>query len=185
MPRTDVILLTEKELKTKIAQARTIPDPEPSKETKSHDRWIQGIVRNYTQFEFRVRNPPYFYSGRYETSPNMVLGFSVGQFTAVNHYLSPTGATGGNAWELEIELGLYLYLAFGFTNPRAGTFKSAVVESLVPREGYDKAKEGGNKIVSKDSITGRDTEGEDMTILFEVECTGGQRPVYTITQRVI
>ncbi|RBR11766.1 hypothetical protein FVER53590_30398 [Fusarium verticillioides] len=111
MPRTDVILLTEKELKTKIAQVLQ-PYPDPSKETKSHNRWIQGIVRNYTQFELRVRNPAYFNTGRYETWPNIVLGFSVGQFTAVNRDYLPSGATGGNAWDLEIQLGLSMYLSF-------------------------------------------------------------------------
>lgn len=59
-----------------------------------------------------------------------------------------------------------------------------MVESVTAEDGYAKATGGGNKIISKDEFTGTDTDGNDMTIMFQVQCSGGQRPVYTITQTI-
>jgi hypothetical protein len=70
----------------------------------------------------------------------------------------------------------------GFTCPVVGAYKSAVVESITAKDGYDHATKGGNKIVSKNEYYGADSDGNDMTIVFEAQCSGGQRPVYTITQ---
>jgi hypothetical protein len=57
-----------------------------------------------------------------------------------------------------------------------------VVESITPQDGYNQATSGGNKIVSKNEYYGADADGKNMTIVFEVQCSGGQQPVYTITQ---
>jgi hypothetical protein len=59
-----------------------------------------------------VRPPPYFNTGKYETWPEEVAAWSVGQFTAVNGNNTGGGATGGNAWGLHLEQGLDVELAF-------------------------------------------------------------------------
>jgi hypothetical protein len=89
-----------------------IPNPEPSDPTKKKNYWIQGIVKNCTQFPLQVRSPPYFDSGKYETWPTGIGAWSVGQFSAVNGDNHPGGATGGNAWELHLEQGINFDLAF-------------------------------------------------------------------------
>ena len=65
-----------------------------------------------------------------------------------------------------------------------GAYKSAVVESVTAKDGYDRAKKGGNKIISRDVFSGVDTDGNGMSIIFEVQSSGRQRPIYTITQKV-
>lgn len=89
-----------------------IPNPEPSDATNKKDYWIQGVVKNCTQFDLQVRPPAYFNSGKYETWPLDIAAWSVGQFTAVNSDNAGGGATGGNAWNLHMEQGIDLYLAF-------------------------------------------------------------------------
>jgi hypothetical protein len=59
-----------------------------------------------------------------------------------------------------------------------------VVESATAEDGYNIASEGGNKIVSNNLFYGADADGNEMTMIFEVQCSGGQRPVYTINQVV-
>ncbi|KAI9170787.1 hypothetical protein HJFPF1_00260 [Paramyrothecium foliicola] len=184
MPETNVVLVTKQELADNITKTHAIPNPEPSGDTKKKNHWIQGIVKNCTQFQLKVRPPPYFNSGRYETWPSDISAWSVSQFSAVNGDNSLAGATGGNAWNLQLEQGLEVNLAFGFTDPVAGKYKSGVVESISAEDGYKKATEGGNKIVSQNEFSGVDTDGNDMNIMFEVQCSGGQKPVYTITQTV-
>lgn len=72
----------------------------------------------------------------------------------------------------------------GFTCPVVGHYQSGVVESATAEDGYSIASEGGNEIDSNNQFYGADTDGNEMTIIFEIQCTGGQRPVYTINQVV-
>ncbi|KAJ4245743.1 hypothetical protein NW762_013867 [Fusarium torreyae] len=181
MPEVGVKLLPKEELENKTLELR---NPEPSDATKKKGYWIQGILKNCTQFDLQVRPPPYFNSGRYETGPLDIPAWSVGQFTAVNGDWNLEGATGGNAWDLILEVGVELNLALGFTCPTVGAYKSAVIESVTAKDGYDRARKGGNKIISKDVFSGVDTDGNDMSIVFEAHSSGKQRPIYTITQKV-
>ncbi|CAH0049648.1 unnamed protein product [Clonostachys solani] len=184
MPQVQAPFVTRQELQEKTANTLAIPNPEPSSATQSRPRWIQGIVKNLTQFNLQVRPPAYFYSGRYETWPTEVGAWSVGQFTCVQSENSASGVTGGNAWNLYIEPGIEVNLAFGFTCPIIGSYKSGVVESATAQDGYNMASAEGNSIVSRDQFSGVDMYGNGMTIMFEVQCSGGQRPVYTIHQVV-
>jgi hypothetical protein len=78
--------------------------------------------------------------------------------------------------------GKVLTLRQGFTCPVVGSYKAGVTESVKAQDGYDKATKGGNEIISKDEFSGADTAGNDMVIKFDIKCSGGQRPVYYITQ---
>ena len=85
--------------------------PDPGGPTKDKGYWIQGIVRNCTQFTLTVRPPPYFDSGRYEVHPDQISAFNVGHFTAVNNDNGAGGATGGNTWDLPLDSNVQFNLA--------------------------------------------------------------------------
>ncbi|CAI6051832.1 unnamed protein product [Clonostachys chloroleuca] len=171
MPEIKSPFVTKQKLQEKTSMTLEIQNPDPSSATKNKSYWIQGIVKNCTHFDIQVRPPAYFYTGRYETWPTEVGAWSVGQFTGVYSDDSIAGVTGGNAWDLHLEQGIWHY-------------KSGVVESATAEDGYDIASEGGNEIVSNNQFYGVDTDGNEMTIIFEVQCSGGQRPVYIINQVV-
>jgi len=66
--------------------------------------------------------------------------------------------------------------------PGSRRIQGVFCESTTPKDAYNQAVSGGNKIVSKNEYAGADTDGNEMKIMFECIATGGQRPVFTVTQ---
>ena len=62
------------------------------------------MIRNCTQFKIKIKGDAYWDSGRYEECPTPTIDpFSIGTFTGVNKDYEWTGATGGQAYTLNIE----------------------------------------------------------------------------------
>ncbi|KAL9630401.1 MAG: hypothetical protein Q9164_006435, partial [Protoblastenia rupestris] len=171
MVQINTILLAKEHLQAKIAEAKEIPDPQPTDNTKAKKYWIHGTVRNYTQFPIKV-GEYYADSGRYEEWPKDIEGFKVGAFSFVNRDNAWAAASGGNSWILMLEPDTDFNIALGFTAPMNGSYKSAVVESRKPEDGYDNASENGRSFISQDGYSGKDEAGSAATIKFECVSTG-------------
>ncbi|KAJ9115363.1 hypothetical protein QFC24_006978 [Naganishia onofrii] len=162
------------------------------------NRWLVCTVKNMTDFPVLVM-AHYSNSGRYDDPPERIEPFSTMTFTCCekdNSFM--TGATGGQAFYINVDHGHQFYFGVGYCNPtmgstKAGAYKASADEvkdiqsdkkdaqTKVAEKAYDAASEEGNKIES-DYYRAKDEEGKDVVFQFEVSASAGQKTVYTISE---
>ncbi|TFK23483.1 hypothetical protein FA15DRAFT_705373 [Coprinopsis marcescibilis] len=156
------------------------PDVPPSLKNKS--RWIEGVIRNATDFPIRYVES-YLDSGRYDKFPDPTVNpFAVGTFNGCNgdHTLF-TGITGGATYRIDLDEDHSFYFSIGFTDPFIGAYKAGVVASNDPEQGYEVASKEGGEIRSGE-YHAVDKDGRQLVFRLRITAESGQRPRFCIEE---
>ncbi|TFK23484.1 hypothetical protein FA15DRAFT_745098, partial [Coprinopsis marcescibilis] len=149
---------------------------------KEKTRWIQGIIRNATDFQIRYVKS-YLDSGRYDQFPSPTVNpFSTSTFTGCNGDNSAlTGISGGATYRIDIDEKHSYYFSIGFTNPYLGAYKAGAIASDNPEQGYEAAsKEGGD--VTSGEYHAVDKDGIQLVFRLRITAAPGQRATFTIEE---
>lgn len=168
------------ETKSKSVRNATVPDVPNSLKDKT--RWLQGIIRNSTDFQVRY-GTSYLDSGRYDQFPSdTVDAFSLSTFTGCNGDGTVfTGFSGGASYRIDIDQKHSFSFCLGFTSPYAGAYKAAAIAGDIPEAGYEAAsKEGGE--VRSGMYHAVDKDGVQLVFQLRIAAAAGQRANFNIEE---
>ncbi|KAI0295281.1 hypothetical protein BC826DRAFT_968528 [Russula brevipes] len=176
------IIVTGAELVAKISEVAGKIIPAPPKDLTEKFRWIQCTIKNESQFDVLLMNT-YFDSGRYWDAPGSFNQFDQSVFSCCNGDSTIlTGVSGGTAFRISLDDTHYYDIAFGWTNPTAGSFKAGVVESSQAKDGFQAASPNGGSIQSTNVYEGKDKNGNPAKFKLHVSAAPGPKTLYVIKQ---
>ncbi|GAB1525670.1 hypothetical protein RhiTH_008833 [Rhizoctonia solani] len=147
---------------------------------KEKYRWLQGVVRNATDFNVIVLKGT-MNSGKYAQAPDPVDSFDIGAFTGVNGDNTVlTGISGGQAYKIEFDENNTFEFSIGFTSPAAGSSKAGIAASANPEDGYQAAEQGSNSIDSP-FYEAKDTDGKTVRFKVNIKASAGDYLDYFLT----
>ncbi|KAF8598928.1 hypothetical protein BDV93DRAFT_560829 [Ceratobasidium sp. AG-I] len=176
-------VLTESQFIANRDEALAKQPPSVPDSLKKKFRWLQGIVRNPTEFEVVV-GASYFGSGRYQDPPLSLEAFQLGTFTVCNIDESyPTGVTSGLTYKIKLDEHKYFSFSIGFTNPRKGPCQTGVVASNNPEDGYKAVRDEGGSIETE-VYEAKDVDGNAVKFKFRITAVTGneQRPLFQVNE---
>ncbi|KAF8598927.1 hypothetical protein BDV93DRAFT_560828 [Ceratobasidium sp. AG-I] len=177
-------VLTKKQFEANRDQAQARQPPSVPGSLKKKYRWLQGIVRNPTEFEVIV-GESYFNSGRFDKAlPSSLGSFKLGTFTACNgDNTFFTGVSGGLTYKINLDENNSFDFSIGFTNPSAGSCKAGLVASDDPEDGYNDADKTA-KAIETDIYEAKDVDGNTVKFKFSITAAAGgdQRPLFQINE---
>ncbi|KAH7338639.1 hypothetical protein B0J17DRAFT_717077 [Rhizoctonia solani] len=154
--------------------------PPVSDELTHKHHWLQGMVRNATDFGLNVLGS-YLDSGRYDQLLGFLGMFDLGTFTAFNGDGTDfTGVGGGQHHRVKMDEDHSFDFCIGFTNPSSGSYKAGIVASSNPKDAYDASKAEGGYIESG-LYEAKDTDGKTVQFKFHITAGAGQHSEYQIT----
>ncbi|KAI0344290.1 hypothetical protein BDW22DRAFT_1344362 [Trametopsis cervina] len=175
-------IITAAELAQKAAEVARKLIPSPPTQLKEKHRWMQCTIKNETQFSIFLENT-YFDSGRYWDAPGSIKPFDQGVFSICNgDGTILTGASGGNAFKLDLDNQHDYYFSLGWTAPQFGAYKTSVVESKDPKVAYEAAKDTGGSINSSTTYKGTDKDGKAVKFTFHISSAPSQNSLFVINQ---
>ncbi|KAI9816331.1 MAG: hypothetical protein M1826_001866 [Phylliscum demangeonii] len=165
----------------KAAEVKKAPTPDAGEQVKEKSRWLQGTVRNASDFPILAQRS-HFDSGRYEDGPSRIDAFELATFSACNgDNTFMTGVSGGQSFKIEIDEQHAFAFSIGFTNPWAGTYKASVVTGDDPHRAYDHASQEGGSIESETYVA-KDADGKEVRFKLHVSATAGQHPHWVVSE---
>ncbi len=162
--------------------------PTPAKTLQDKHRWLTITVFNQTQYVLQFGDS-YFDSGKFWAAPTNVEPFGEMTFSGCDKDMSyETGVSGGASFTLQISEtegeNVDLNMAFGFTNPQAGSTKISGLFNVNAVSAY-KAVGDSTTSFTSDDYTGQDTNLEETVINFKLVASPGQEATITLTEQIV
>ncbi|KAI0373241.1 hypothetical protein BV20DRAFT_1050152 [Pilatotrama ljubarskyi] len=177
------VLALEIGKQTGVLVAQSAPPPPPG--IKDKYRWLQGTIKNETQFQIQLIDS-YFDSGRYWTAPTDIAPFTQMTFSCCNSDGSfLTGVAGGTAFRIIMNESVHYDFAIGWTAPSLGSLKASIVPGSRGVYGYESASPEGGSFMTDDVYEGKDADGNPAQFKIHFSAAAGLEAMYVVKEVVL